>query len=270
MVLKKGFMVIACSFFLISCGTGSGTTNPRGEMQPEELNITLVSDRNDSKELNNTTTVEEEVVEVNATEVSSEENLTVDINTSTPVEAVQPEENLSIESNNSIVNIEENQSIVEDINYSDEELTLSAYDRYITNNSSDLSAKIVSLLFKGALPVEDGIAIIKENEKFSFKLIWQKPQYAENVNFYFFNGRQRGVQYMTAPTEEGSNSYESSCEVLPNYHFKCRGLILDESKNYEGRTFPVNTSFVMAVCDRNTRDKNRICDYIRIPIQLQK
>jgi len=243
MLLKKSFMVIACSFFLLSCGTGSGTTNPKGEMQPEELNSTPVSESNDSGEFNNTTTVEEEeIIEVNnTTEIQTEENLTVDTNSTD----------------------------IEEHNYTDEELTLSAYDRYITNNSSNFSAKIVSLLFKGALPVEDGVAIIKENERFSFKLTWQNPEYAENVNFYFFNGKQRGIQYLSKFVEEGSTSFESSCQALANYHFSCNGTVLDESKNYEDRISPVYSSFVMAVCDRNTKDKNRICDYIRIPIEFQ-
>jgi len=245
MLLKKGFIVIACSFFLLSCGTGSGTTNPKGEIQPEELNTTLVPDTNDSAgEFNNTITVqEEEIVEVNnTTEIQTEENLTVDTNSSD----------------------------IEEHNYTDEELTLSAYDRYITNNSSEFSPKIVSLLFKGALPVEDGVAIIKENEKFSFKLTWQNPEYAQNINFYFFNGAQRGIQYLSKFVEDGSTSYQSSCQALTNHRFRCKGTVLDESKNYEDRISPVYSSFVMAVCDRDTRDINRICDFIRIPIVFQK
>ena len=270
MLLKKDFMVIVCSFLLISCGTGSTATDSKGEIQTEELNTTLSADKNDSRELN-TTTVKEEVLEANTTEVSNEENLTVEVNTSLPTQTVQPEENLSIEVNASlIINREENKSVIEDVNYTEEELTLSAYARYITNSSSDFSAKLVSLLFKGALPVQDGVAIIKENEEFSFKLTWQNAEYAKNVNYYFFNGRQRSIEYWTVPLPSDTNSYTSTCQALADYRFKCNGLTLDESINYEGRVSPVNSSFVMAICDRSTRDSNRICDFIRIPIQLQK
>jgi len=175
------------------------------------------------------------------------------------------EENLTNENN---FTIESNLST--NINYTDEELTLSAYERYITNSSSEFSAKIVSLLFKGALPVKDGFAIIKEGKEFSFKLTWQNPEYAKNVNFYFFNGSQRAIQYITAPLDEGAYFYESSCQALSDYRFRCNGTTLDESKNYEGRSSPVHSSFVMAVCDRDSRDPKRVCDFIRIPVELQK
>ena len=181
---------------------------------------------------------------------------------------IESEENLTNENN---FTIESNLSTpITDINYTDEELTLSAYERYITNSSSEFSAKIVSLLFKGALPVKDGFAIIKEGKEFSFKLTWQNSEYAKNVNFYFFNGNQRGIQYITAPLDEGAYFYESSCQALSDYRFKCNSTTLDESKIYEGRSSPVHSSFVMAVCDRDTKDPKRVCDFIRIPIELQK
>ena len=261
MIFFRNFLMLLGFFFFIACGTGSSTTTPRGEMQTEEVNMTTPNDERQIEEVNRSIVIEEnnmtEEVEEEILDSNETENLPVESN----VTEIKIEENLTLESNI---------SSVEDINYSDEELTLSAYDAYIRNNSSEFSAKIVSLFFKGALPVKDGSAIVKENEAFSFEINWENSAYAKNINYYFFNGTQRSIEYWSLPIPSNTHSFASTCQALEDYHFKCNGLVIDESKNYEGRVSPINSSFVMAICDRNTRDPDRICDFIRIPIVLQK
>ncbi len=58
--------------------------------------------------------------------------------------------------------------------------------------------------------------------------------------------------------------------MLEAYRFNCNGVVIDDSKYYVNKILPTRSSFVMAVCDRNTKDSNRICDFIRIPIEFRK
>lgn len=224
------------SFFLLpfffSCGSGT-----KNSAENEALNITEIVENNNSLD-NNTS------VEIPIDNNFTEDNVTDD-NTSEIPDTVVPENN-----------------------YTDEERTLSAYDTYITNSSSEFSAKLVSLFFKVEQPIENGIAIIKDNEEFTFELNWQNPLYAKNINFYFSHGRQDSIQYISGLLPENSNSYSGTCKVFENYRFNCNGVSLDESKYYIGKTKPVRSSFIMAVCDRSTRDPNRLCDFIRIPLEF--
>jgi len=152
--------------------------------------------------------------------------------------------------------------------YSDDEITLEADSSYARNNEGS-SAKILSLLFKGTLPLKNNIPIVKVDHNFTIELNWQNPEYAKNVNYYFFNGRQQSIQYLSFPLAEGMSSYKMDCKMLGVYHYKCGRFEVDDSRFYAGRTLPIRSSFVMAICDRSTQDPNRICDFIRIPVELQ-
>ena len=239
--------IMILSFFLlpffISCGSGTVKNSKNEALNSSEV----IVDNNNTLENN-----------------SSESNLNSDASTEH-----NSTENVSNEMNSSENTPELNETIVSESNYTDEELTLSAYDTYITNSSSEFSATLLSLFFKVEQPIENGIAIIKDNQEFTFELNWENPLYAENINFYFSHGRQDSVQYISGLLPENSDSYSGTCKVFENYRFNCNGVSLDESKYYIGRTKPVRSSFIMAVCDRSTRDPNRLCDFIRIPIEFR-
>ncbi len=195
----------------------------------------------------NTTTPEEQNLEVNTTD----NNQTEEINENST------QNNVSIEDNTT--------------SYTDEVLTLVADSAYTTNNSSTInSAKIITLSFKGILPLVNNTPIVKAENNFTIELTWQNPEYAKNINYYFFNGSQRSIQYLSFPLAEGASSYQLTCQMLGMYRYKCAGLTINDEKYYEGRSFPIRSSFVMSLCDRNTQDPNRICDFIRIPVELRK
>ena len=197
----------------------------------------------------NTTTPKEQNLETNGTE---EDNSTI---------SEIHDDNRTIESN---LTLEENVTVV----YSDDETTLEADSRYARNNAES-SAKILSLLFKGTLPLKNNIPIVKVDHNFTIELNWQNPEYAKNVNYYFFNGTQQSIQYLSFPLTEGVSSYKIGCKMLGSYHYKCGRFEVDDSQFYVGRTLPIRSSFVMSLCDRSTQDPNRICDFIRIPVELE-
>lgn len=224
--------------FLLACGSGNTSTN-------EELNSTQNSENNLSSNLSN-----------NANE--SDNNLS-DVNL-TNANELMPSDDLS----------ENNETVVVDINYTDEERTLSAYENYISHSSSTLSPKLISLFFKTSVPVENGVTIIKENSDFSFELNWENPLYAKNVSFYFLHAPQFSIQYINKLLPANSSSFSQTCTMLEVYRFKCGGVVVDDSKYYLNSTLPVRSSFVMAVCDRSTQDPNRVCDFIRIPVEFRE
>ena len=255
--------------FLTACGTGSGREATPQEIQGEENNRVVDEANGTAEEVKEVSSSSPEQSEENATPLIERNVTSVELNTTAPEDnATEVEEVLSEEDNRSEEE-EENLTLAVDENYSDEALTLKAYSEYARNNRSPYSAKIVSLFFKGAVPLEDGVPVLKEKRPFSFTLSWQNPAYAKNVNFYFFDGHQRTIGYVTRAVPSESESFSGSCEMLEDYRFRCEGILMDESKTYEGRTLPIHTSFVMAVCDRDTRDKNRVCDFIRIPVMFQ-
>jgi len=245
-----GKIIISASLliFLVACGSAKTSKN-------EDLNSTEVKDNNLSSDANTTDanlsdTTNNEIVELNSSQANSSD-----------------ENNVSYENNESN---ESNETVVVDMNYTDEERTLSAYERYITHSSSALSPNLISLFFKTAVPVENGTAIIKENSEFSFELNWENPLYAKNVNFYFLHTPQSSIQYINKALPTNSSSFSQTCTMLEAYRFKCSGVVLDDSKYYVNSTLPMRSSFVMAVCDRSTQDPNRVCDFIRIPVEFRE
>ena len=191
-------------------------------------------------------------------------------NTTTPEEE-NLEVNSSIDENNNSENeidiAESNQTLNSTLSYTDEEVTLVAGVEYARNHQGG-SAKLLSLSFKGVAPLEHNRPIVKADQNFTIELTWQNPEYAKNVNYYFFNGGQQSIQYLSFPLSEGKSSYKKECQMLGLYHYKCGGFEVNDSHFYEGREFPVNSSFVTSVCDRSTQDSNRVCDFIRIPIMM--
>ena len=205
----------------------------------------------------NTTTPKEENLEVNTN--ISEGNSSED-NSNNEIDVLESNQTLKIDTS-----LEENRNL----SYTDEELTLLAGVEY-ARNSQENSAKLLSLSFKGVLPLENNTPIVKADQNFTIELTWENPYYAKNVNFYFFNGRQQSIQYLSFSLTEGVSSYKKECQMLGLYHYKCAGFEVDDAKFYKGSTFPINSSFVMSVCDRSTQDSNRVCDFIRIPIIQRK
>ncbi len=210
-----------------------------------------------------------------------DENSTIEQTQSELIEPVEMgEENITevVESNHTIMEpvvVEENLSIVEEenqtlvtaeVNYTDEELTLEAYSEYITYGARENNPQMLSLLFKGALPLIESRAVVQANQPFDFEVTWQNPEYTKNVSFYFFNGYQRSIQYLSLATLEESSFQKISCQSEGNYSYSCARNKVNDSKYYEDKIMPVNSSFVVALCDRDTRDPQRICDFVRIPI----
>ncbi len=202
-----------------------------------------------------------------------EENSTVEQTQSELIEPVEiGEENITevVESNHTIMEsvvVEENQTVVTaEVNYTDEELTFEAYRDYITYGASENNPKMLSLLFKGALPLIEGRAVVQEHQPFSFEVTWQNPEHTSNLSFYFFNGRQRSIHYLSLSLPSDSYKHKISCQSEGNYTCKCAGNRVNDAEYYEERILPVASSFVVALCDRNTKDPQRICDFIRIPI----
>ncbi len=200
----------------------------------------------------NSTTPKEENLEANRSneDNSSREMLMQEVNQTSEINSPL-EENITVPS------------------YTDEELTLVAGVEYARNTQGN-SAKLVFLSFKGVLPLENNVPIVKADQNFSIELTWQNSAYAKNVNYYFFNGQQQSIQYLSFPLPIGVTSYKKECQMLGLYHYKCAGFEVDDAQFYEGRSFPVSSSFVMSVCDRSTQDPNRVCDFIRIPIIQRK
>ncbi|MCH9739226.1 MAG: hypothetical protein K0U38_00070 [Epsilonproteobacteria bacterium] len=240
------FIFLVSILFFIGCGAGNSET-PADMMETVDLNSTAT----ETKELNSTEI--EPQIELNSTSSETELEIEIPESNSTEIEVV-----------------ELNDTEVISESYTDEELTLNADSTYVTYNRSDFSAKILMLSFKGGLPVEDGVAMVKENENFSFELTWQNPSYAKNVNYYFFNGSQYSIHYSSMPIESPTDSYTATCEALSGYRYNCGDFTVDDSEYYEGETLPTRSSFVMAVCDRSTTDPERICDFIRIPIEFRE
>ena len=232
--------------FLVACGSAkTAKTEELNGTETMENNLTL-----DSNVTQTNTSSENETAEDNVTQVNSSD-----------------ENNVTYENNKSN---ETNETLIVDMNYTDEERTLSAYERYITHSSSALSPNLISLFFKTTVPVENGVAIIGENSEFSFELNWENPLYAKNVNFYFLHAPQSSIQYINKVLPVNSSSFSQSCTMLEAYRFKCNGVVVDDSKYYVNSTLPVRSSFVMAVCDRSTQDPNRVCDFIRIPVEFRE
>ena len=229
---QKNFLLLTSSLLPIFVACGSGTNNHIvKEANISEINSSLVQIETETE-----------------TEAEVEAEIEIDDEIETPPIA----------------------TTIKDINYTDEEITLTADASYARNSSSDRSAQISSLIFKGGLPVENNIAMVKENSEFSFELNWNNSLYVQNVSYYFFNGRQTYVQYRTISLADFSSSYSGSCQALEGYTFTCDGFFLDESANYEGEELPTRSSFVMALCDKGTTDPQRVCDFIRIPIEFRE
>lgn len=142
--------------------------------------------------------------------------------------------------------------------------TLEAKKSDINNHTDSFVPKIVEFRLAGTEPVENGSVVIskKHDGRFIVKSTWEDGIFAKYSYYQFGNTNSAAI--ITISGIQDTQLVE--CTYKGNWKFTCNGVDFDVSNAYRNENFPIATTWLTAVCDKDIRAEDAKCSYASIPV----